>query len=209
MRCRSCLWPLCPESRQVIASQRNDEKGQNLDAYDLYLRALPHMTSVMPADARIATGFLEDALKLDPNYAAAHAFIAWCHEICFMRGGFDEADKMAGLRHAQTAIASGTDDATTLAVAAFVIALLGKNSQSGVERHRARLVAQSLVRDGIILGRDNLRFQRQLGRRDCLCQSRAAAEPIRSGGFCSSWGARARGVPGGALRLPSTRESRG
>ena len=77
----------------------------------------------MPADARIAAGFLEEALRLDPNYAAAHALIAWCHEICFVRGGLDEADKVAGLRHARTAIASGTDDATALAVAAFVIAI--------------------------------------------------------------------------------------
>jgi len=60
---------------------------ENLDAYDLYLRALPHMASVMPADARIAAGFLEDALKLDPNYAAAHGLLAWCHEIFFARAG--------------------------------------------------------------------------------------------------------------------------
>ena len=46
-----------------------------LDAYDLYLRALPHMATMMPDEARIATGFLRDALKLDPNYAAAHAYL--------------------------------------------------------------------------------------------------------------------------------------
>jgi adenylate cyclase len=86
----------------------------------------------MPADARIAAGFLEDALKLDPDYAAAHAFLAWCHEICFVRGGFSEADKSAGLRHAHTAIASGTDDATALGVAAFVIGLLSKDHRSAL-----------------------------------------------------------------------------
>ena len=97
----------------------------------------------MPADARIAAGFLEDALKLDPNHAAAHAFLAWCHEICFMRGGFDEADKTAGLRHARTAIESGTDDATTLAVAALVIAALSKDYKaalSAIERAPCRTI---------------------------------------------------------------------
>ena len=44
-----------------------------------------------------------------------------------MRGGRDEADKVAGLRHARTAIASGTDDATALAVAAFVMGYLSKD----------------------------------------------------------------------------------
>jgi adenylate cyclase len=126
-----------PSLRQSEIEHSRRKRPENLDAYDLYLRALPHVVSVMPADARIAAGFLEDALRLDPNYAAAHAFIAWCHEICFMRGGFDEADKIAGLRHAHTALASGTDDATSLAVAAFVIAVLSKDYKaalSGIER---------------------------------------------------------------------------
>ena len=126
-----------PSVRQSEIERSRRKRPENLDAYDLYLRALPHMASVMPADARIAAGFLKDALKLDPNYATAHAFMAWCHEICFMRGGFDEADKIAGLRHAYTAIASGTDDATTLAVAALVIAVLSKDYKvalSAIER---------------------------------------------------------------------------
>ena len=126
-----------PSLRQSEIERSRRKRPENLDAYDLYLRALPHVASAMPADARIAAGFLEDALRLDPNYAAAHAFIAWCHEICFMRGGVDEADKIAGLRHAHTAIASGTDDATTLAVAAFVIDILSKDHKaalSAIER---------------------------------------------------------------------------
>jgi tetratricopeptide (TPR) repeat protein len=46
-------------------------------------------------------------------------------------------DKIAGLRHAHTAIASGTDDATTLAVAAFVIDILRQDHKaalSAIER---------------------------------------------------------------------------
>ncbi len=126
-----------PSLQQSEIERSRRKRPENLQAYDLYLRALPHMTSLTPADARIAAGFLEDALKLDPNYAAAHAFLAWCHEICFMRGGFDEADKTAGLRHARTATTSGTDDATALAVAAFVIGYLGKDHKaalSAIER---------------------------------------------------------------------------
>ena len=83
-----------PSLRQSEIERSRRKRPENLDAYDLYLRALPHVASAMPADARIAAGFLEDALRLDPNYAAAHAFIAWCHEICFMRG---ERKKYHGL----------------------------------------------------------------------------------------------------------------
>ena len=116
-----------PSLRQSEIERSRRKRPENLDAYDLYLRALPHMASLMPVDARVAAAFLEEALKLDPNYASAHALIAWCHEICFVRGGRDEADKVAGLRHARTAIASGTDDATALAVAAFVMGYLSKD----------------------------------------------------------------------------------
>ena len=126
-----------PSLKQSEIERSRRKPPENLEAYDLYLRAVPHMASVMPADAKIAMSLLEQALKLDPNYPAAHAFLAWCHEICFMRGGFDEADKKAGLRHAHMAIASGSDDATTLAVAALVIAILSKDHKaalSAIER---------------------------------------------------------------------------
>jgi hypothetical protein len=106
----------------------------NLDAYDLYLRALPHMVSITPANAGIAAGILEDALKLDPNYAAAHARLAHCHEILFLHLGFDDAERAAGLPHARFVISSATDDATALAIAAFQISLLSKDHE-GALRH--------------------------------------------------------------------------
>ena len=43
-----------PSLRQSEIEHSRRKRPENLDAYDLYLRALPHMTSVMPADARIA-----------------------------------------------------------------------------------------------------------------------------------------------------------
>ena len=103
------------------------KRPESLDAYDLYLRARPYVTSISPAEARIAAGFLQQALKLEPAYAPAHAYLAWCHQICFTHGGFDEADKIAALQHARAAVASNVDDATALSVGAMVIGLLGKD----------------------------------------------------------------------------------
>ena len=48
----------------------------------------------MPEDAAIAIKLLEEALTLDPDYVAAHALIAWCHEWCFARSGFKEGDRV-------------------------------------------------------------------------------------------------------------------
>jgi TolB-like protein len=56
-----------PSVRRSEIERSRRKHPDNLDAYDLYLRALPRMASVMPADARIAVTFLEDALELDPN----------------------------------------------------------------------------------------------------------------------------------------------
>ncbi len=119
-----------PSLKRSEIERSRRKPPENLDAYDLYLRALPHMASVMPADARIAAGFLNRALELDPNYPAAQALLAWCHEICFMRGGFDEADRVAGLDRARASIASGTDDAASLAIAALVISHIGKERET-------------------------------------------------------------------------------
>jgi tetratricopeptide (TPR) repeat protein len=92
----------------------------------------------MPEHAKIALPLLEQALRLDPGYAAAHAHLAWCHELCFARDGFDEADKAAALLHGRAAIASNTDDATALAVAGFIISMMAK---SGTEDQEAALGA--------------------------------------------------------------------
>ena len=78
----------------------------------------------MPQDADQALPLLERAVELEPDYAAAHAMIAWCHEQRYLRGGLHEEAKEAALHHASTAIAVGSDDAAALATAAFVIAVV-------------------------------------------------------------------------------------
>jgi tetratricopeptide (TPR) repeat protein len=75
----------------------------------------------MPDASAPAIPLLEKALRLEPDYPFAHAALAWCFHIRFSRGGQDEADRAIAIRHARAAIAGGSDDATTLAIAAFVL----------------------------------------------------------------------------------------
>jgi adenylate cyclase len=114
-----------PNIRRAEIERAQRKRPENLDAYDLYLRALPHLASVMPEDAAIGIDYLEKALKLDPNYAAAHANLAWALEMRFMRGGLNETDAAAGLLHARAAIAHGQDDPIALAIAAIGLLHLG------------------------------------------------------------------------------------
>jgi tetratricopeptide (TPR) repeat protein len=119
-----------PNLRRAEIERVQRKRPDSFDAYDLYLRALPHLASVMPEDAAIGMRHLEEALKLDPNYAAAHAYMAWALEMRFVRGGFNEADAGAGLRHARAALAHGGDDATALAVASLTILHLGHDFEA-------------------------------------------------------------------------------
>ncbi len=126
-----------PSLRHSEIERSRRKRPESLDAYDLFLRAIPHMQSHMPADARIAIPLLEEALRLEPDYVAAHAHLAWCHEWCFTRGGFDEADRTAALAHARRALASDADDAASMAVAGWVTIVLSKEHEtalSAVER---------------------------------------------------------------------------
>ena len=100
------------------------KRPDSLDAYDLYLRALPHTRVYMPSEADQALPLLHRALSLQPDYPAAHAAAAVCHEVRYMRGGMQEGDKEDALSHARAAIEGGADDAETLATAGFVIGLV-------------------------------------------------------------------------------------
>jgi TolB-like protein/class 3 adenylate cyclase/Flp pilus assembly protein TadD len=113
-----------PSLRQAEIERSKRKRPENLDAYDLYLRALPHAQVAMPGDSEKALSLLHQSLALQPDYAAAHAAAAWCYEQRYLRGGLHEADKTAGLMHARAALEAGADDATTLATAGFVIGLI-------------------------------------------------------------------------------------
>jgi adenylate cyclase len=117
--------------RSEVARARR-KRVENLDAYNLYLRALPLIVAHMPQQTEAALLLLKQALKRDPDYAAAHALTAWCHEWRFTRGGFHEADRSASLVHARAAIASNTDDAATLAIAGFAMTFLAREREAAI-----------------------------------------------------------------------------
>ena len=108
------------------------QRPANLDAYHLYLRALPHVEARMPERISLALPLLQQAHRLDPDYAAVHALLGFCHEQLYARGGFDAAQRGAALEHARAAIDSHTDDPFTLAMAGFTMALGGDEQEAGI-----------------------------------------------------------------------------
>jgi adenylate cyclase len=107
-----------PSIRLAEIERARQKRPDKLDAYDLFLHALPHTVANTPADVDQALLLLDEALHLDPDYAVAHAYAAWCHQQRF-RDGLMPDDRSAVLRHAEAAIRTGTDDPQALSIAAF------------------------------------------------------------------------------------------
>jgi TolB-like protein/tetratricopeptide (TPR) repeat protein len=146
-----------PSLRDAEIERVKRKRPGNLDAYDLVLRALPHAYVGMPEEATKAVPLLEQALALEPDYAAAHGLLAWCHQFLFLRAGLNEANRIAAINHARAAVRHGRDDATALALGAFVIGLIEHDRVAAGEAFERALVlspssAFALFLGGIFLG---------------------------------------------------------
>ncbi len=113
-----------PSLRRAEIERARRKGPDRLDAYDLYLRAMPHAYANTPARTVEALRLLDEALALEPNYASAHGYAAWCHEQLFLRSGFHPEDRAAALKHAHIALSIGTDDPQALSIGAFVHAMI-------------------------------------------------------------------------------------
>jgi adenylate cyclase len=175
----SVIGAIEPTLRQAEIERAKRKRPDSLDAYDLYLRALPFAFTAMPEFVDQALSLLKQAIDIEPDYAAAHAYIAWCYEIRHLRGGLHDEARAAGLRHARLAMATGGDDAAALAVAGFVIGILERDYQTAFnafDRDRAESFFGAGIRLQLVhpgMGR---------GQRD-ICRARRnrnPPQPVRS-----------------------------
>lgn len=113
-----------PNLRQAEIDRVTRTRPDSLAAYELTLRALPHVYAAMADGAREALPLLERAVEMEPGYAQAHGFAAWCHEILFSRCGGSEENRRGARVHAEAAIAHGKDDAIALTLGGFVTGII-------------------------------------------------------------------------------------
>ena len=122
-----------PSVRKAEIDRIKRQRPDNFTAYDLLLQSQQFVFAGMPAEAAKAITLLEQALKLEPNYSAAHAYLSWCLHARFGRGGLREEDRLAAVDHARAAVALGNDDATALAIAALVLAYDGHDVSTALK----------------------------------------------------------------------------
>jgi len=102
----SVLGAIEPSLRRAEVERVKRKRPDSLDAYDLLLQALPDVYSVTPANVRKALVSLDRALTIDPDYALAHGYAAFCHHSLYVRGGLHEDNRAASIRHAPALAAS-------------------------------------------------------------------------------------------------------
>ena len=135
----SVVGALAPTIRQAEIERTRRKPTENMDAYDYLLRALPHVLANSVSEAPEAIRLLTEAVRLDPDYALPHGYMATAYgQIC--RSALGEARKLArksSLSHAGCAIALGTNDSAALACAAYMLGVIGQDmagARSGLDR---------------------------------------------------------------------------
>jgi TolB-like protein/class 3 adenylate cyclase len=124
---------------EIARSKRKPPK--DIGAYDLYLQALPHLFAIRPEPNELALNLLHRATELDPNYAPALAYLAWGYEERLTRawGAYGDDDAGMAIALARRAIAADRDDALVLVLAGFVLVMIARDYNEGLEAvNRAR-----------------------------------------------------------------------
>jgi len=105
-----------PTLRQAEIERARRKRADSLDAYDLYLRALPFALHLDAGRCRQGARVCRAGDKAGTRFCRRpfdHRLVS--------RAALHEAARAAALHHARLAISTGGDDATALAIAGLVI----------------------------------------------------------------------------------------
>src|SRR5262249_49576289 len=99
----------------------------DLTAYDLYLRALPAVSTLARPQILAALDLLEQAIRLDSNYGAALATAAFCRFQVDLNGwtGVLKANRREAVDAARRALEAARSDPSAIIRAAMVLAYFG------------------------------------------------------------------------------------
>ena len=107
-----------PQIRKAELERVRRKRPDGLDAWDLYVQAVPLVHGASISGYSQAISLLEKAIGIDPGYAPALALAAWAHEKRHTFGGpgaGKETDAEQALELASRAVSADRDDALALA----------------------------------------------------------------------------------------------
>ena len=123
-----------PRLMQEEIERARRKRPDNLDAYDLFMRALPEARAMTAETNARAVLLLERALGLEGDYAAAAGLAAWCYGLRLPHGWWkhQEAERCRGVNLARLAIDKGSGDSDALAMGGYTMAFLGEEFVTGL-----------------------------------------------------------------------------
>jgi adenylate cyclase len=115
---------IAPRIRAAETERAKRKPPESLDAYDLVLRALPHLHSFTREGFAAAEPLLEKAITIEADYAFASAALAFCYYLPWQQGWTDRDRKPIAeiARLTQQAVEHAGDDAEALAWATILTA---------------------------------------------------------------------------------------
>jgi adenylate cyclase len=119
----SVVGAIAPKVEQAEIERARTKQTENLNAYDLYLRALPHHRAYTRVGNDEALGLLRRAIELDPNYAVAKAMAAYCVQQRDNQGYIEvsQTEVEECIRLAREALDAAQDDPRVLLLAGTVL----------------------------------------------------------------------------------------
>jgi adenylate cyclase len=119
-----------PSLRRAEIARATAKPTDSLDAYDLYLRALPHFFSMTETGLDAGITLLRRALEIDPTYVRAKALLAMSYCMRNTQGWGAPNDRAAAVALAREAVAAATDDPDALHFAGHVLSHCGRDYPS-------------------------------------------------------------------------------
>ena len=118
-----------PKLRLAEIERTKRKRPDNLDAYDYFLRALPHIAAMSADSNREAMRLLARATEIDSRYAPALGYSAWCRAFARFFGWSQDrdADAAEGMRLAQDAINANPEDPIALRAAAMSTVVIARD----------------------------------------------------------------------------------
>jgi len=129
----SIVGAITPKVEQVEIERTRRKPTENLDAYDLHLRAVGSARLSTRTGIDEAMLFCKRAIALDPSFALAHGQAAMCYAIrkMYRWATPKDSDIAETDRLARQAWALDPDDAVAIGLAGYALAYVAKDLEAG------------------------------------------------------------------------------
>ena len=134
---------ILPQIRGFEIDRVQRKRPQDLDAYELVMRAFPFVFATYPGAAKQALDLLDRATEIDPDYAPAAALAAWCHAqlVLYNGTGSPSSERTHALLLSDRAGMVDGDDPLVLTARCAVHTMAGQLDHAGA------LIARVLALD--------------------------------------------------------------